>query len=907
VLTAIWTGPTYIQDITTHTHFQAFEKQALTRSNQQQETFAMDRHSTFLGWEKTPQPRRAPPPLPASPARAPSSSHRLSPYKLKNNPQQQQQQQQQEDDTAADHQKKSPTRSPARARRRLHSVGGGKEKPLRKSVAAAADGGAQAINEGASFSTVCSITPKVLFGQEENPQAREIQTTSHPTTMEWTTDLEWERKYLLQICQDNAQDDCTDTISKWEHILQRVRDFPQVVQPVSLLLRSPTTNPTLGVEKPPDRHQQQQEHVELYAKTILGALCSMDMSVTTAMSGDGDNTSNSRLLEQQKTSVIICDTIRTVLMLCPWQVRCSQVKAGHTPLRDAVCNPSCPPAVLEMLVQADEAVNAATGDTRSVLGIRDPDGLSPVDHLVHTVQLAHHPVHPCQHHHPLLPKQNYTVARLESLLKYARAPEEQKSDSPSSPLLQFLSLGTSFGILPGAAVSTVAAVLPVMTIMPMAAMVEQQHDNTTASRLDRILQCTRLLLRWNPALIRQTSKISGCSPLQVAIRNYGNFVPLVREIIDRDDDGMMRHRNHYGDSPLHVACSVGVPMDVLRLILARTLMADECSEEHHHHHHHPGNSPSASEAAPHSLVWSRNNSGYTPVDLEWIRHIEAGHGFFTHRSFYPLDARGVRRPEGRYDDLYDILLRQAVDQVLEGQSLPTRNARNAIASSSATAQPTTTVSRTDASLRFAGANDSTVGLLLHRIFLVIRASFRDSFSRSPFDLSGDILHQASVLSGPHGPTLPRPVLELIFFQHPEQLERQDHAGKLPLHYAVQLCRAHEDASVKSGEEWKLWVQKLLFHAPESCAVKDHQGRLPLHHALEYPSSSGRSQPEQPAAPMVQEARNTIVKDLVDRCPPTVEEVDPVSKLYPFQLAAANPLISLNTVFSLLRRGPAVMD
>ena len=532
----------------------------------------MDRHSTFLGWEKTPQPRRAPPPLPSSPAR-------LSPYKLKN-------QHRQQHDTAVDHQKKSPTRSPARARRRLHSVGAGsKEKPVRKSVAAAVDGGAQAIDERSSFSTICSVTPKVLFGQEENPEARGIDTTSHPRIMEWTTDLEWERKYLLQICQDNAQDDSntTNTISKWTHILQRVRDVPQVVQPVSLLLRSPTTNPNLGVEKPPDRHPQQEEHVELYAKTILGALCSMDMSVRTMMSGDGD-TSNSRLLEQQKNSVIICDTIRTVLMLCPWQVRCSQVKAGHTPLRDAVLNPSCPPAVLEMLIQADEAVNAATGDTRSVLGIRDPDGLSPVDHLVHTVQLAQHPVHPYHQHYPLLPKQDYTVARLESLLKYARTPEEQKSDSASSPLLQLLSLGTSFGILPGAAVSTVAAVLPIMTIMPMAAMVEQQHETTTASRLDRILECTRLLLRWNPALIRQTSKISGCSPLQVAIRNYGNFVPLVREIIDRDDDGMMRHRNHYGDSPLHVACSVGVPMDVLRLILARTLMADECSEEHPHHH-----------------------------------------------------------------------------------------------------------------------------------------------------------------------------------------------------------------------------------------------------------------------------------------------------------------------------------
>jgi len=637
---------------------------------------------------------------------------------------------------------------------------------------------------------------------------------------------------------------------------------------------------------------------------VLGALCSMNMSHVTDSSNDNSNA----------LTTIITTVVQRVLQQCPWQVRCHQVKLGHTPLRDAACNPTCLPQVLELLVQADEAVR---GDTilSSALDLCDTDGMTPVDHLVHTIQLG--------------PYTEPSVKRLESLLKYARHTRVEAVDyetstntttttvaaasawpavhGHSSPLLQLLTLGNSFSIT----TATTGATAQLTSLFPVRAPAGRTTEQTDAkARLDRILVCVRLLLRWNPSLVNQTSRISGCSPLHVVIRNYGSCAPLVREVLQHDDEndnGLVRHRNHYGDLPLHVACSVGVPMDVLHLVLARTLIASSSSSTPGQSNIGSYNNHAPASEAPHSLVWSRNNSGYTPVDLEWIRHIEAGHGFFSHRSFYPLDARGVRRPGGRYDDLYDVLLRQAVDQVVQ-----TRNANQTTATTTITttnrrrtvAAPTVPAPTVDLALRFAGANDSTVGLLLHRIFLVIRASFRDSFSRSPHDLSGDILHQASALSGPHGPTLPRPVLELIFFQHPEQRERRDHTGKLPLHYAVQLHRAHEDASVKSGQEWKLWVQKLLCHAPESCNVKDHQGRLPLHYALEYPSSSASNDEHEPLLP--QEARNSIIKDLVGRSPATIEMIDPVTKLHPYQLAATNPLVALDTVFHLLRRCPDVI-
>jgi hypothetical protein len=82
----------------------------------------------------------------------------------------------------------------------------------------------------------------------------------------------------------------------------------------------------------------------------------------------------------------------------------------------------------------------------------------------------------------------------------------------------------------------------------------------------------------------------------------------------------------------------------------------------------------------------------------------------------------------------------------------------------------------------------------------------------------------------------------------------------------------------------------------------------LHYALDYPVSrvaiATKSTAEAAAAAvLVQEARNVVVTELVNRFPQSLETVDPVTKLYPFQLAAMNPLISLDTVNLLLRMCP----
>jgi len=433
-----------------------------------------------------------------------------------------------------------------------------------------------------------------------------------------------------------------------------------------------------------------------------------------------------------------------------------------------------------------------------------------------------------------------------------------RSEDDGSPLVRLLSLGTSFGL-----VHTCHRLLS-----------QPKNSKSEASRIDRILRCVHMLLKWNPELICRSSKATGCTPLHIALRNYGNCPQLIRELMDYDTNALvLKHRNRYGDLPIHVCCAVGVPLDVLRLVLARTLSVATGSVE----------------IGPHSLVWSMNNAGYTPIDLEWIRHIEAGNGFSSHRTFYPLDARGIRKPVGRHGELYDSLLQQAVAQAM-----------NDLVSSRERAE-------------LATKSSQAFGLLLHRIFLIIRASFRDSFSRSPVDLSGDMVHLASALSGPLGPNLPKSILDLIRWQYPEALQRRDHLGRVPLHccFCFQMAPASQVSSRRSLEvenerktaaEWRQMVSDTLQTDPSACRISDNRGRLPLHYALESATLYDKTMNIH-----AQKAIAAAVDELLKVFPESIAACDPVSGVHPFALAAMNPHFSLDSVYRLIKLSPGVLS
>jgi hypothetical protein len=275
------------------------------------------------------------------------------------------------------------------------------------------------------------------------------------------------------------------------------------------------------------------------------------------------------------------------------------------------------------------------------------------------------------------------------------------------------------------------------------------------------------------------------------------------------------------------------------------------------------------------LVWSANHSGHTPVDLEWVRHIESGKGFYTARSFYPLEPSGIRKHCFKQDEYYQDLLREAVEQVIqtprpeEGEhSDPVRE------------------------------NDAkgTFGVFLDRLSLLVMAAA----SSVPDKCSPTLLHDVCKLSTPYGPSLPLSLMELFLWVHRRQLLTQDQFGNLPLHYA--LCEGtplSKPSQSQSCDDWKFFVQKLLQEAPESSKLANRKNRLPLHILLDHSSTCSLSSPTE-----IQQARQEVTEELVRLFPECVDRRDPVTNLDPFLLAAKDSNLQLDSVFYLLRHSPS---
>ena len=188
-----------------------------------------------------------------------------------------------------------------------------------------------------------------------------------------------------------------------------------------------------------------------------------------------------------------------------------------------------------------------------------------------------------------------------------------------------------------------------------------------------------------------------------------------------------------------------------------------------------------------------------------------------------------------------------------------------------------------------------------RLALIIHVASSGRISSDP---STDILHAACSLCLPLGPSLPLPMLELILWLHPEQVLKRDERNNIPLHYAlrpIQMLSTYTDGCT-SSDDWKFFVAKLLDLAPESARIRDHKNRLPLNVALDPEHDRSLSLFQNRAYSL--SAREEVIARLVDLFPESVDIRDPVTKLYPFMLAAASHTVDLDSVFFLLRRSPS---
>ena len=602
---------------------------------------------------------------------------------------------------------------------------------------------------------------------------------------------------------------------RWLDVIHRCRYFPEETCLV------PLNNQNLGQHSV--KHATSvQKSLPLFRETALGIICASNYL--------GTDTGKQAIL--------------ALIHENPEQVVASQYNYGHTPLREAILNSCCTVEIFRILLEAASTCRGASHAFHQ----KDENGHTLMDHLITSVQLGSSPD---------------SVSMLREFLRIKKTVSCLSENT--SPLIRLLTMGNSFNV----------------TASPMKARKFSTRGHKAKDldksklRLQRILHVTKIFLDDDPGLLHKSSNVTKCTPLHIALRNYGNFIGLIQELLDRDlDKQMVRTRNCYGDLPIHVACSVGVPSDVLALMSEKTARVSAT-----------GNSPTGEE---HPLSWSFNKSGYTPIDLEWISHVEAGHGLYTARPFSPSNTTTLKQHCFKKDAYYRDSLKNTVNEVIRC--------------------PNVANNKYDQDIRKREA-ETFFGCLLDRISVLIHASnFADQNKKA-----SDEGH----LGTPYSARLPFPLLELFLWLRPEQVMEEDPNGFLPIHHALSYgatVLGYENSSsnpllLNTIDDWKSFVFLILDKSSKQCEVKSREGRLPLHYILEHSStSSGEFSSPSNATTMeakaLQSSRHEIIEKLVKLYPKSVDQKDPVTGLYPFMMASSDRSMSIDTIFFLLRRSPS---
>lgn len=523
--------------------------------------------------------------------------------------------------------------------------------------------------------------------------------------------------------------------------------------------------------------------------------------------------------------------LRELLQESPTQVAYSQVPLNgmlendghHTPLRDAILNPKCPLDVLQLLLQADQNISLRYTDYIPASYRKDSRGLLPLDHLMLRVQSS-----------------DRSVSMLETFLETRPAlpPTTTKIEFKLSPITRLLSLvDPSIPILDGG-------------------------NSAKEIRLNRIQEVIRCLLRHEPELLYLSSS-AGCSPLHIAARTCGNFFPILRELLSADESNrLVAMENDYDDLPIHVVCSCGANLEVLENVASKTASFDR------------------------KLLWCTTGFGYTPADLLWLNHIEAGSSFGNvgrfHYGSYLFTS--TQSPFDKDNEYYQKVLRNVVNDLTNGD---------------VGEGGTTTVERMELATR-------KFGDFLERLFVLLSMSCSDGTEGT--SVCSKYLHHACKVSTPYGRTLSLQIFKVLLWIHKDDLLTVDESGNLPLHHALgnnslqrvsqqkNKSEKNEDEATTNWNEWTECCQDLMDAAPEACRMTNQHGQLPLHLLLSNRSPGSNC--------IAQKLYQRLINKMVEIFPESVQTRDPVSGLDPFMLAATvDGNLPLTTVYSMLRQCP----
>ncbi|GAX12917.1 hypothetical protein FisN_32Lh061 [Fistulifera solaris] len=302
-------------------------------------------------------------------------------------------------------------------------------------------------------------------------------------------------------------------------------------------------------------------------------------------------------------------------------------------------------------------------------------------------------------------------------------------------------------------------ILSVGNVQDDAQQLEWMHRHVQQT----LASCTNLA----PTLSRRST-----TALHVAIRNYGSFRPLLQTLIEADPT-MLSVFDDTGETPIHTACRLGIPLQSLQLLLSHM-------------------TPSKA-----SLLGAPNHRGWTPFDLAWIRYLEMDDiGTLLQRHDI---GGGNSLANQRLSQLFAKLLTETVDHILQSE-------------------------HRDSAMK-------AVAPMMNVISCLLEASVTHPDEES----TQYRIHQAfQVVSCWDGlPLIPLPILQLLLVQYPHQVEWADQHGKLPLHYAVSIRpRPTKHERSIPPAELRRYVQDVLNQYPQACLVKDAVGRLPIHYCLE---------------------------------------------------------------------------
>jgi len=139
---------------------------------------------------------------------------------------------------------------------------------------------------------------------------------------------------------------------------------------------------------------------------------------------------------------------------------------------------------------------------------------------------------------------------------------------------------------------------------------------------------------------------------------------------------------------------------------------------------------------------------------------------------------------------------------------------------------------------------------------------------------------------------PLDVLNYALHKYPEQIRMRDTTGRLPLHIAVAsaMPNANTAQSLRKFQPKERQLScKLIEYYPTAAAVRDPnepEGRYPLHTAV----ANGHDW-------------HAGAKELYQNAPDALQQRDPLTQLYPFQMVSAD----LDSAYQLLRQMPAVLQ